>query len=227
MISDFLVAHPDNPFFQLTQNEWKTALSKHPELSEADSINYVERSASASIQVGYQGYFDNNAIIRQFTRLFKMLPFKKEYAGHSITVVVDNARTHNAKEFSLDDFGMKIGTRCPVAQIHYVDENGHQQIVNCFFEGGAHKGKSKGLMVLAKELGVKVPNNVKLAELKRLLSSHDAFQQVGVVSLSLFIPIPLCFFHRIIFRYQSWRNWHKNLVLILYSHRNSTVSSTV
>ena len=65
--------------------------------------------ASGSIQVGYDRYFDNNAIVSQFTRLFK-----NAYANHSIHVVVDNPRTHSAKEFSLDEFGMKPGTRCPV-----------------------------------------------------------------------------------------------------------------
>jgi hypothetical protein len=51
-------------------------VKKYPELLEDDGIQYIERSASGSIQVGFGGYFDNDAIINQFTRLFKMLPFK-------------------------------------------------------------------------------------------------------------------------------------------------------
>jgi hypothetical protein len=185
MLSDFLVSHPNNPFFQLSHTEWKEAVESYPELLEENHIEYIERSASASIQVGYDGYFDNDAIISQFTRLFKMLPFKRAYQNHSINIIVDNARTHNAKEFSLEGFGMKPETRCPVNQIQYTDENGQQQILDCFFTSGKQKGKSKGLLILAEELKIKVPSNVKLAELKRLLSLHKAFQNVRVFSISL------------------------------------------
>ncbi len=161
---------------------------KHPELLEEDHIEYIERSASASIQVGYEGYFDNVAVIGQFTRLFKMLPFKKLYHNHSINIIVDNARTHSAKEYSLEGFGMKPGTRCAVDQIQYTDENEQHQIVNCYFTSGKNKGMSKGLLILAEELKVKVPVNVKLEELKRLLGLHKAFQNVRLLfrpSLSL------------------------------------------
>ena len=181
MLSDFLVAGPDNPFFQLSHSEWAAAVKKYPELLEEDQIEYVERSASASLQVGYEGYFDNEAIISQFTRLFKLLPFKNAYQNHSINIIVDNARTHNAKEFSLEEFGMKSGTRCPVNQIQYKDDKGQQQIVDCYFTTGEDKGKSKGLLIVAKELKIKVPANVKLEELKRLLSSHKAFQNVRLL----------------------------------------------
>ncbi|CAF1273858.1 unnamed protein product, partial [Didymodactylos carnosus] len=176
ILSDFLTAHPDNPFFQLSVGEWRAATAKHPELLEEDYIKYIERSASASIQVGYEGYFDNDAVISQFTRLFKMLPFKEAYQNHSINIIVDNARTHSAKEFSLEGFGMKVNTRYAVDQIQYFDETGKQQTIDCYFKRGENKGKSKGLLVLAKELKVKIPVNVKLEELKRLLGLHRAFQ---------------------------------------------------
>ncbi|CAF1483015.1 unnamed protein product, partial [Rotaria sordida] len=88
----------------------------------------------------------------------------------------DNARTLNAKEFPLEGFGMKPGTRYPINQIQYMDEHGKQKIVDCYFTGGANKGKPKGLLILAEELKIKVPANIKLEELKRLLSLHKAFQ---------------------------------------------------
>lgn len=179
MLSEFLVSHPENPFFQLSHSEWKAAIRKHPELLEKPHIEYIERSASGSIQVGYDGYFDNDAVISQFVRLFKMLSFKKAYKEHSINIIVDNARTHSAKAFSLEGFGMKPGTRCAIDRIQYMDENGHQQTIDCYFTNGANKGKSKGLLILAKELQIKVPPDVKLKELKRLLSGHKAFQNVG------------------------------------------------
>ena len=144
MISDFLVAHPDNPFFQLSQDEWAAAVQKYPDLLDDDGVQYVERSASGSIQVGNGGYFNNNTIIGQFTRLFKMLSFKKAYSNHDFHIVVDNARTHSAKHYSVEEFGMKPGTRCPVDQIFYRDKNGKRQTIDCFFKAGDHKGQSKG-----------------------------------------------------------------------------------
>jgi len=187
MVSDFLIAHPDNPFFQLSQDEWTLAVKKYPELLEDDGIQYIERSASGSIQVGYGGYFDNDAIINQFTRLFKMLPFKKAYAKHKFHVIVDNARTHSAKHYSIEDFGMKMGTRCKINQIFYTDKDGKQQTVDCFFTAGRNKGQSKGLLILAKELGIDVPPNVRLDELKQLLNLHNAFKNVSFL-LMIIIP---------------------------------------
>ncbi|CAF1533004.1 unnamed protein product [Adineta ricciae] len=69
----------------LSQDEWTAAVKKHPELLEDDGIQYIVRSASGSIQVGYGGYFDNDAIINQFICLFKMLPFKKAYAKSQVS----------------------------------------------------------------------------------------------------------------------------------------------
>ena len=77
MISEFLVSYPDNSFFRFSHEEWKAAASQYPELMEETDIDYIERSASGSIQAGYDRYFDNNAIVSQFTHLFKMLQLKK------------------------------------------------------------------------------------------------------------------------------------------------------
>ncbi len=79
--------------------------------------------------MGYEGYFDKNAVISQFTHLLKMLPFKEAYKNHSINILVDNSRTHSAEDYSLESSGMKSGTRCTVDQLQYVDKNGQQQIV--------------------------------------------------------------------------------------------------
>ena len=190
MVSDFLIAHPENPFFQLSQDEWTAAVKKYPELLDDDGIQYIERSASGSIQVGYGGYFDNDAVINQFTRLFKMLTFKKAYANHKFHVIVDNARTHSAKHYSVEDFGMKPGTRCTTEKIFYRDKSGKQLTIDCFFTSGANKGQSKGLLNLAKELGIDIPPKVKLEELKRLLNLHEAFKNVNI------LPIMISFYMR-------------------------------
>ncbi|CAF4608342.1 unnamed protein product, partial [Didymodactylos carnosus] len=100
-------------------------------------------------------YMDNELILEQFERLFQMLQFKEEYKTHTIEVLVDNARTHISKEFSVNDFGMKPGTRY-----------------------GENKGKSRGLLNIALNLGLKVPLNCKLQQLKELVGQHPAFQNV-------------------------------------------------
>ena len=186
MISEFFVSHPDNPFPQFSCEEWKTVVSQHPELMEETDIDYIERSASGSIQVGYDRSFDNNGIVSQFTRLFKMLPFKKAYANHSIHVVADNAKTHIAKEFSSDEFGMKPGTRCPVDQIQYIDEHGQQKAIQCYFTRDPSKGKSKELLKIANELKISLHDNIKLKELKELLGRHKAFQNVRKSLITIF-----------------------------------------
>ena len=165
MISDFLVCHPSGPFFSLLESEFMMASKVYPNLLDDNGIHYVQYSATAGINLGYDMYFDNETILSQFERLFQLLPFKAEYKGHDFEVIIDNARTHSAKEFSLNDFGKKIGTRCPVDSIEFVDTNGTTQQISCYFSDGKHKGKSKGLLILAKELKIDVDDKIKHDEL--------------------------------------------------------------
>ena len=111
---------------------------------------------------------------------------KKTYANQSIHVVVDNAKTHTAKEFSLDEFGMKPGTHCPVDHIQYIDEHGQQKTIQCYFTSGPSKRKSKGLLKIAKELKISLHGNIKLKELKELLGRHKAFQNVRKFLITIF-----------------------------------------
>ncbi|CAM4819083.1 unnamed protein product, partial [Rotaria magnacalcarata] len=89
-----------------------------------------------------------------------------------------NARTHSAKDLSLEDFGMKSGTRCPIEQILYKDEMGQHQNLDSYFTSGKHNGKPKGLLLLAEEQKIQVPPKTSLDHLKQLLSSHNVFQTV-------------------------------------------------
>jgi hypothetical protein len=178
MVSDFLVQHPSGPFFSLNEAEWKDAIKKYPNLDQLNDIEYVKRSVTASINIGTDYYFDNNTILEQFERLFQMLEFKKEFKNNDIEIIVDNARTHTAKSYSLNDFGKSIDTRCPVETITWYDENGSKNITDCYFKYGPNKGKSKGLLEIANELQISVPRGCKLQELQDLLSQHKAFQNV-------------------------------------------------
>lgn len=110
-----------------------------------------------------------------------------------IECVVDNARTHSAKSHSLLDFGKSLGTRCPIDKIEYTDAQGNKQILDCYFQNGPNKGKSKGLMNLAKELKVNLPSKIKLEDLRALLSDHPAFKIVSFHTLLNLFKLLMCF----------------------------------
>ena len=139
MISDFLVQHPSGPFFQLNEKEWIDAVKRFPDLLDTD-LRYGKYSATITAHVGVDPYFDNSIILLQFERLFKLLNFKEEYKNHNIEVLVDNARIHTGKPFSINDFGRGIGTRCPVSSIEYIDELNNRKTLDCFFQSGPQKG---------------------------------------------------------------------------------------
>ncbi|CAF1560638.1 unnamed protein product, partial [Didymodactylos carnosus] len=140
MISDFLVQHPSGPFFELSENEWKEATAKYITLSVDSDVSYIDRTATASINMGTDAYFDNDT------------------------------------SYSLQEFGKNIGTRCCIEQIEYVDGNGVQKVIDCYFKGEENKGKSKGLVELCEDLGVQLPAKLKLDDIRDILSTHRAFQ---------------------------------------------------
>ena len=182
MLSDFLVMHQSGPFFQLSSVEYDKALEKYPELGEEQDIDYIERSASASIHLSSDTYFDNSVILTQFERLFKLLEFKKCFNNHKIEIVVDNARTHSARAYNLLDFGKGVSTRCPVDQLQWVDDKGATQSLSCYFQYGSNRGKSKGLFQIAVELNCNPSPKAKLSELRQLLAHHPAFQNIIFLS---------------------------------------------
>ncbi len=47
------------------------------------------------------------------------------------------------------------------------------------FQEGPNKGKSKDLVEICKNLGVKLPDKIKLAEIQNILSKHPTFQNVS------------------------------------------------
>lgn len=184
MISDFFFQHPSGPFFSLSDAEYKSAIERFPSLSSSDDLlNYYGNSATASINVGTEGYFDNETILCQFERLFQLISFKQDFKGHQIEVVVDNARTHSMREYSINNFNKGIGMKCPVDSIEYVDGSGKLITVSCRFMSGKYRGQTKGLFELAKELKVPIHPSIKLAELRNLLSQHPAFQNVSKLEM--------------------------------------------
>ena len=180
MVLVFLVQHPDGSFFELSENEWKRGIEKYRALATIDNVGYIPRTATASLNIGTDGYFDKETILCQVERLFQLIELKENYKNHQIEVLVDNARTHTAKSYSLQDFGKNIGIRCPVEQIEYVDDHGSQKVLDCYFKDGPNKGKSKGLVELCRDLGVALPQKIKLHEVRETLAKHPAFQNVSM-----------------------------------------------
>lgn len=179
MLSDFMVQHPSGPFFSLSDVEFQRACKTYPCLMSPTDLNFAKHSATAGINVGQEGYFDNTTILSQFERLFMLLPFKGDFKGHEIEVIVDNARTHSARAYSINDFGKGIDTRCPVDVIEYLDSQGKSVTVPCHFTSGQDRGKSKGLVQLAKDLHIPVTKTMTLSEIRALMSTHPAFQNVS------------------------------------------------
>ena len=117
MISDFVVAHPSGPFFSLSPPEYALALQKYSQLGAPTDLEYVPNTATASLNIGYDNYLDNAAVLGQCERLFQMIEFKECFKGHTIECVFDQARTHTAKSHSVNDFSRSVGTKCIVDKI--------------------------------------------------------------------------------------------------------------
>ena len=110
-----------------------------------------------------------------FERLFKLLPFKTAYRKHKFLCLIDNAKTHTKVEISPHHFGMKPGIPCPVDYIDFIDDVNHRRTIECYNDDGT----SKGLLAIARELGLATPNECSLSELKAVLWMHNAFKSVS------------------------------------------------
>ena len=84
------------------------AIQKYPELLNDNGIRYEKYSATIFAHLGVDSYFDNSVILFQFERLFKLLEFKEVYRHRTIEILLDNATTHTAKNYSIDDFGQIV-----------------------------------------------------------------------------------------------------------------------
>ncbi|CAF0980839.1 unnamed protein product [Didymodactylos carnosus] len=124
--------HKSGPFFSLNQKEFEETLKHYPDLDSGTFLNYATNSASATINIGEDKYFDNRTILSQFERTFQLLPFKEDYKNHDFVFLVDNARPHTATEYSIHDFAMNPGYRCRVETIEYVDEQNVKRTLECY-----------------------------------------------------------------------------------------------
>ena len=123
-------------------------------MSDSDDLNYDGYLATVGINTAEQGYFNNETSLYQFEQLFQVLSFKEEYKSHDIEVVVDNARIHSARKYIINRFGEGIATNYPAPALEYLDREGHTTSVSYYSEKDEHRGKSNGLLKLAKDLSV-------------------------------------------------------------------------
>lgn len=159
-------------------------LSAYPELLKKDPLmNFFERSADAWIEPGKDNYFDSSTILRQFERLCKLLQFKKEFRGHQLEIIVDNARTHSALVIDVNMMAKGPGAKCPHERVHWKDENQNVQTLDLFDSNSV----SKGLFNISKEHSLIDKNmlskEIKLDELRSIVSTHPAFKPVSKLEL--------------------------------------------
>lgn len=102
-------------------------MRQYPNLDDDDDlINYYPRSANAWIEPKKDNYFDNNAILRQFKRLFILIKFKRQLKDCGIEILVDNATTHSAKVYDINQFNKFPDTCCPHNKLEWT-ENGESK----------------------------------------------------------------------------------------------------
>lgn len=124
MFSIFIVQHAFVDIFTLDEDEWKEAIKKYPDLEKEDEIlNFLPRSANAWIEPKKDNYFDNDVILRQFERLFKLLPFKNCFKDCQFDIIVDNATTHTSKVYDINQFNKFSGTQCVYKYIEWNENN--------------------------------------------------------------------------------------------------------
>ena len=181
MQSWFVLQHPIGPYFQLSESEFILACVKYPDLNVDINSMYYKNEASAQIVLDGVNYFNNDTILEQFERLFQMIEFCEALKDHDIELLVDNATTHTAKAFNINDFRKGSGYDCPVERIDWFDENNNVRTLECFDEDEDGEPFSKGLFIIAKELNL-IPESsksaiYKLNDLKELLKRHPAFKE--------------------------------------------------
>ena len=67
-------------------------------------------------------------------------------------------------------------------QLNYVDDQNVRRTTDCYDDG-----ESKGLLKLAVELNLHIPQNYKLSDLKVIVSEHAAFENVSKTRFKLII----------------------------------------
>ena len=188
MLSYFIVMHDTEILFELDKDEWNSAVKEYPKLlsNSHSKLNFFERSASGWLETGKDNYVDNETILEQFERLFILLKFKKCFSHASIEIIVDNARTHSAKQYDLMRFNKFDSLKkSAYEEIEWISANTKSFIKCSYTDSDTNLVMSKGLFTIAKELKLideeaKSSNSeYNLPNIRRLLAQHPAFNNVS------------------------------------------------
>jgi len=186
MLSYFTVCAEDS-IFEINEQEWNAAIKEHPELDESQNqMSFFNRTASAWIEPGKDCYFNNEDILYQFERLFKLLKFKKAYENFEVEILVDNARTHTSKLYDLNNLNKHSSIKSSFYETIEYMENNENKVSEChFMDPNDGLKKSKGLFIIAKELKLIEPcaetrdKRYSLPNLRQILSHHAAFSSIS------------------------------------------------
>ena len=112
------------------------AVKEYPQLLNPESkLTYYERSASGWLETGKDNYVDNEVILEQFERLFILLKFKKCFSHAAIEIIVDNARTHSAKQYDLMLINkFDSAERCTYEIFEWMDSENQSHVINCSYK---------------------------------------------------------------------------------------------
>jgi hypothetical protein len=91
--------------------------------------------------------------LQQFERLFILLKYKKSFENAQIEVLVDNARTHSAKQYDLMNFNKFDSAKAaPLLNLSLI------KVIICSYDEINGLKKCQGLFTLAKVLKL-IPND--------------------------------------------------------------------
>ncbi|CAF1336046.1 unnamed protein product [Rotaria sordida] len=94
MVSDFLAQHPSGLFFELSEDEWKQAVTKYKSLSEDSDVNYLSRTATASINIGTDAYFDNDTILSLWCNQKAFVRSRTDQSFEKMIKLIADSRIH-------------------------------------------------------------------------------------------------------------------------------------
>ena len=111
----------DNLF--LSEAEWLKATEQHPELLDKSELYFTPKTATSIITPGKDCYFDNEAVLAQFTQLMPLFRFSKimESINFRIHILDDNATTQTKALSDLSMFGKSSLTACSVNKLKWVE----------------------------------------------------------------------------------------------------------
>ena len=181
MCSEFSDVHSSGlfPLLTVTDTEYSKTIRKYSHLYVGFNVLYGKNSASTSMNVGGDNYFDNENVLKQFEYSFQLLLPRKEYENLNFACLVGNSKTHIATKFNINDFDTKLGTKCAIDKLEFIDENNVKKIIGCSDNNDA----SKRLLALVNELNIFVPKKCSRQELRLLLTKRVAFKKVKTFAL--------------------------------------------